>query len=131
MSRTNWADRLVLDQWLLGHLLHRYRTMQHQFPFVVIPEAWNVQHMMVSRPTLLLAIVASSACHYPRLQQVLVEDLKDTLTRRVMMGGENDLELLQAILVHLAWLVYTKLHDCSSDTDGLQGHNTIWSHGAN
>ena len=103
MSRTNWADRLVLDQWLLGHLLHRYRTMQHQFPFVVIHEAWDVQNMLRSRPALLLAIVATSACHYPRLQQVLVDDLKDTLTRRVMMGGENNLELLQAMLIHLAW----------------------------
>lgn len=77
--------------------------MQHQFPFVVIHEAWDVQNMLRSRPALLLAIVATSACHYPRLQQVLVDDLKDTLTRRVMMGGENNLELLQAMLIHLAW----------------------------
>jgi hypothetical protein len=103
IARGSWASRLGLDHWLLGHLLQRYRTMQHHFPFVVIPEAWNLQNMMMSRPTLLLAIVSSSASHYPRLQQLLVKDLKDTLTRRVMVGGENNLELLQALLIHLAW----------------------------
>jgi hypothetical protein len=103
IARGSWACWLDLDHWLLGHLLQRYRTMQHHFPFVVIPEAWNLQNMMMSRPTLLLAIVSSSASQYPQLQQLLVKDLKDTLTRRVMVGGENDLELLQALLVHLAW----------------------------
>jgi hypothetical protein len=103
VSHVNWATRLDVDQWLLGHLLQRHRAMQHHFPFVVVPEAWTVQYMLTCRPTLLLAIIASSACHYPRLQQVLVQDLKDILTRRVMTNGENDLELLQALLVHLAW----------------------------
>lgn len=103
--RGTWADRLGLDWWLLGHLLQRYRTMQHHFPFVVIPGAWDFQHMLMSRPLLLLAVVSSSAYHYPRIQQVLIKDLKGTLTRRVMIGGENSLELLQAFLVHLAWWV--------------------------
>ena len=103
MFRGSWAHRLGLDWWLLGHLLQRYRTMQHHFPFVIIPEAWDFQHMLVSRPVLLLAVVSSSACQYPHVQQALIKDLKDILTRRVMIGGENSLELLQAFLVHLAW----------------------------
>jgi hypothetical protein len=103
ISRGNWADRLGLDRWLLGHLLQRYRTMQHHFPFVVIPQTWDVQHMLVSRPMLLLAVVSSSACQHSQLQQILVQDLKDTLNRRVTVGGENSLELLQAVLIHLAW----------------------------
>ena len=103
--RGTWADRLGLDWWLLGHLLRRYRTMQHHFPFVVISEAWDLQHMLIARPVLLLAVVSSSACYYPQVQRALIKDLKDTLTRRVMIGGENSLELLQAFLVHLAWWV--------------------------
>jgi len=103
LYRENWADRLGLDRWLLGHLLRRYRTMQHRFPFVVIGEAWDVQYMLASRPVLLLAVISSSACQYPRIQQVLIKDLKDILSRRVKIGGENSLELLQALLVHLAW----------------------------
>jgi hypothetical protein len=103
LYRGTWADRLGLDWWLMGHLLQRYRTMQHHFPFVVIPEAWDLQHMLVSRPVLLLAVVSSSASQYSQIQQILIKDLKDTLTRRVMIGGENSLELFQAFLVHLAW----------------------------
>jgi hypothetical protein len=79
--------------------------MQHHFPFVVIPEAWDFQYMLTSRPVLLLALVSSSAYHYPQIQRSLIKDLKDMLTRRVMIGGENSLELLQAFLVHLAWWV--------------------------
>ena len=101
--RGTWADRLGLDRWLLGHLLQRYRTMQHHFPFVVIPAAWSFQYMLISRPVLLLAVVSCSSCYYPRIQQALIKDLKDTLSRRVTIGGENSLELVQAILVHLAW----------------------------
>ena len=103
LSRGSWANRLGLDWWLLDHLLQRYRTMQHHFPFVVIPEAWDFQHMLISRPVLLLAVVSSSAYYHPHIQRALIKDLKDTLTRRVMIGGENSLELLQAFLVHLAW----------------------------
>jgi hypothetical protein len=103
LYRGTWADRLGLDWWLLGHLLQRYRTMQHHFPFVVIPEAWDIQQMLLSRPVLLLAVVSSSASHFSHIQQILIKELKDTLTRRVMIGGENSLELLQAFLVHLAW----------------------------
>ena len=103
MFRGTWVDRLGLDWWLLGHLLQRYRAMQHHFPFVVVSEAWDLQNMLVSRPILLLAAVSSSAYYYPQIQQVLIKELKDTLTRRVMVGGENSLELLQAFLVHLAW----------------------------
>lgn len=99
----SWAGRLGLDHWLLNHLLRRYRATQHLFPYVVIPESWDVTYMLSNRPILLLAIVSSAACHYPQLQQVLVNDLRDTLTRRVMLGGENSLELLQAMLLHLAW----------------------------
>jgi hypothetical protein len=103
ISRENWADRLGLDRWLLGHLLQRYRAMQHYFPFVVISETWDVQYMLNFRPMLLLAVVSSSACQHPQIQQVLIKDLKDILSRRVTISGEQSLELLQAILIHLAW----------------------------
>lgn len=112
VSRENWVDRLGLDRWLLGRLLQRYRTMQHHFPFVLIPEAWNFQYMLTHRPVLLLAVVSSSACHYPRIQKMLIKDLKDILSSRVMVGGENSLELLQAILVHLAWYVIGSVITC-------------------
>lgn len=133
MFRGTWADRLGLDWWLLGHLLQRYRTMQHHFPFVVIPDAWDFQHLLVSRPVLLLAVVSSSAYYYPQIQRALNKDLKDTLTRRVMIGGENSLELLQAFLVHLAWWVDGIDHDSQrwSGTNTMTGHNTTWNHGVN
>lgn len=99
----DWPARLGLDQWLLAHLLQRYRTMQHHFPFVVVLESWDVPYMLRSQPTLFLAAAASAACHYPVVQQALNKELKETLARRVLVGGETSLELLQTLLVYLAW----------------------------
>lgn len=104
-SSSDWPTRLGLNPWLLAHLLQRYRTMQHYFPFVVVLSSWDVPHMLNHRPTLFLAVVASAACHYPVVQQALNEELKETLAQRVLVSGETSLELLQAVLVYLAWWV--------------------------
>jgi hypothetical protein len=104
-SPSDWQTRLGIDKWLLAHLLQRYRTMQHYFPFVVVLESWDVPYMLDSRPTLFLAVTASAACHYPVVQQALNRELKETLARRVLVGGETSLELLQTVLVYLAWWV--------------------------
>jgi hypothetical protein len=106
-SSNDWQTRLGLDRWLLAHLLKRYRMMQHYFPFVVVLESWDVPYMLDSRPTLFLAVAASAACHYPVVQQALNKELKETLARRVLVGGETTLELLQTLLVYLVWCVGT------------------------
>jgi hypothetical protein len=112
---SDWQTRLGLDKWLLAHLLQRYRTMQHYFPFVVVLESWDVPFMLDHRPTLFLAVAASAACHYPVVQQTLNEELKETVARRVLVGGETSLELLQTLLVYLAWWVenFSDLSSCS------------------
>jgi hypothetical protein len=104
-SPSDGQTRLGLDKWLLAHLLQRHRTMQHYFPFVVVPESWDVSYMLDHRPTLFLAVAASAACHYPVAQKALEKELKETLAQRVLVGGETSLELLQTVLVYLAWWV--------------------------
>jgi hypothetical protein len=102
-SCNDWQIRLGLDQWLLAHLLQRYRAMQHYFPFFVVLESWDVPYMLKYRPTLFLAVAASASCHYPVVQQALNTQLKETLARRVLVDGDTSLELLQTVLVYLAW----------------------------
>ena len=94
---------LKLSSQVLEHLLNEFRSRQSFFPFVVVPPNWNVHSVVVERPFLLLAMLASASSKYPRLQQAIAAVLKDTLADRVVVKGERDLDLLQGLLVHLAW----------------------------
>lgn len=99
----DWASRLELDEHLLEDLLQRFRKMQHHFPFVVVHTHWSVAGMLQSRPCLLLAAVADAASHYPELQERLAKELRNLFARQIVVDGESSLDLLQALLVHLAW----------------------------
>lgn len=100
-----WIANLGLGDVVLQHLLDIFRGMDYYFPFVIIPTSWTPASMAVDRPFLLLAAVTSAASRYHYLQQALIDELKEVLSRRVIMAGEKDLDLLQGLLVHLAWLV--------------------------
>jgi hypothetical protein len=59
--------------------------------------------MAEDRPFLLLAAVAAASPKYCHLQDALIGQFKESLSHRVVMAGEKDLDLLQGLLVHLAW----------------------------
>lgn len=100
-----WITNLGLSEAVLQHLLDIFRGMDCYFPFVIIPASWTLASMAEDRPFLLLAAVTSAASRYHYLQQALISELKEVLSRRVIVAGEKDLDLLQGLLVHLAWLV--------------------------
>jgi len=97
------ASRLELDSQYVEYLLERFRATQAFFPFVVVSAEWRASDMMNERPFLLLAAVASAANSRSQLQQSLAEEITESLPRRVIVGGEDNLDLLQGLLVHLAW----------------------------
>ncbi|KAK3074893.1 hypothetical protein LTR53_002283 [Teratosphaeriaceae sp. CCFEE 6253] len=100
---SGWIAKLGLHRSLLDHLLDRYRSMQHHFPFVVIPVDWSAASMIQQqRPFLLLAATTTAASHYPRLQETLAVEVRDTLAAEVVVAGETSLDLLNGLLVYLA-----------------------------
>lgn len=99
----DWISRLELDGGLIHNLLQRFRTTQHHFPFVVVPANWGIAEAMRTRPCLLLAAVANAASHHPELQERLAKELKRLFAQQIVVSGESSLDLLQALLVHLAW----------------------------
>jgi len=99
----SWASKLNLDLPYVDYLLERFRGTQAFFPFVIISTQWRASDMMVERPFLLLTAVASAADSSSQLQQSLAEEINETLARRVVVAGDNNLDLLQGLLVHLAW----------------------------
>lgn len=98
-----WVCDLGLGPVVLEHLLDRFRGMASYFPFVQLPYACTAASMAENRPFLLLAAVAAASSKYCHLQDALIRQFKESLSQRVVMAGDKDLDLLQGLLVHLAW----------------------------
>jgi hypothetical protein len=98
-----WITDLGLGPVVLEHFLDRFRGMASYFPFVRLSGAWTAASMTEDRPFLLLAAVAAASSEYCHLQDALIRKFKESLSQRVIIDGEKDLDLLQGLLVHLAW----------------------------
>jgi hypothetical protein len=59
--------------------------------------------MAEDRPFLLLAALAVASSNHCHLQDALIKKFKESLSERVLINGEQDLDLLQGLLVHIAW----------------------------
>ena len=103
MDEAAWITDLGLSPVVLDYLLDRFRGMACYFPFVQLSKTWTAASMAEDRPFLLLAAVAaaSSKCCY--LQDALIRQFKECLGKRAVIAGEKDLDLLQGLLVNLAW----------------------------
>ncbi|OQN96625.1 hypothetical protein B0A48_17055 [Cryoendolithus antarcticus] len=95
-----------LDVDLANHLLDRFRTMQHHFPFIIIGSTWTVNSMQETHSFLLLAALATAAVDHPHAQQQLAKNLQKAVAHQVVVDGETSLDLLQSLLVYLAWSHY-------------------------
>lgn len=90
--------------------LKYFKSKAQAFPFVLCPEE-GVDNLRRERPFLLLAILTFAQGKNTRLQQALEHELKEGLGRRLIMNGEKSLDLLQGLLVYLAWLVFFFGHE--------------------
>jgi len=93
-----------------GELLGLFRTrLSPRFPFVVIPEDVKPEDMYQQRPCTHLAIlgVASSADFV--LQRKLSGLFNQVLTARLASGKLATLDVLQGLLLHIAWYVPVNL----------------------
>jgi hypothetical protein len=100
---TAWITDLGLSPVVIGHFLDRFRSMGSYFPFVRLSDAWTAASMAEDRPFLLLAAAAVASSNHCHLQDALIKQFKESLTQRVLIAGEQDLDLLQGLLVYLAW----------------------------
>lgn len=85
-------------------LLHRFKTaMTPHFPFVVVSQYTTVQSLQQEKPLLMLSILAAAAYDDVTLQRRLGDQVKQSITHRTFYVEAMSLEILQALLVHLAW----------------------------
>lgn len=85
-------------------LLNEYRTnLQPLFPFVVIDDNSQPATFRQTRPFLFRAITSVAMYYdFPRQIAITSDSLK-YLGGRMLVQGEKDLDLLQGILVLVAW----------------------------
>jgi hypothetical protein len=102
-SDSAWITDLGLSPAVLPHLLDNFRRMSAYFPFVRLPEDITAESMVNDRPFLLLAAVTNGSSRYRHLQGALIEKFKEALSQSLILAGEKDLDLLQGLLLHLAW----------------------------
>jgi len=86
-------------------LLRDYGTHAPNFPFIVFSPTVSLDSLRREKPFLLLAILTMASTSNQTLQDLLEADLRETLGRKVIFNGEKSLDLLQGLLIYLAWYV--------------------------
>lgn len=87
-------------------LFYRYmRLMAPSMPFVVVPDGTDPWELAEQKPFLMQVITTVAYFHDLPKQQVMVKDLMRKISEKLLMRNEKSLEVLQGILVLIAWLV--------------------------
>ncbi|KAE8142897.1 hypothetical protein BDV38DRAFT_277710 [Aspergillus pseudotamarii] len=97
----------LVDMETAQSLIDLYRTdMTLHFPFVVISSQVTASVLRQQKPFLFLAVLASAAYSNMPLQRLLGKEVKKAIASRMIMHAEVSFELLQGMLVFLAWSHY-------------------------
>ncbi|KAL2062399.1 hypothetical protein VTL71DRAFT_6665, partial [Oculimacula yallundae] len=106
VARTQVYDFGITKQEA-SFLLLEYRTQQaDQLPFVVIPPDATSDSLRRERPMLWKAVMTAASYQNALRQEALGWKLMEEFVSRIMLRAEKSLDLLQALIVHLAWYHY-------------------------
>jgi hypothetical protein len=83
-------------------LLDTYRTMADFFPFVILPKECFCRDLIQQRPILMFAVLTAASYDSALLQLTLSRDFRKVIMLKIM-NGEKSLDLLQGLLVFVAW----------------------------
>jgi hypothetical protein len=97
------SPEVRVDEEQAWRLLDKYRQMSRYFPFVLIPKSATVSELSQSNPMVLKAIFVTASWENSSLQKALELEYVKTLTKRIYLDGEKSLDLLQSLLIYLAW----------------------------
>jgi hypothetical protein len=86
-------------------LIRGYGTHAPNFPFIVFSPTVSLDSLRREKPFLLLSILTMASTSSQGLQDLLEAELRETLGRKVIFNCEKSLDLLQGLLIYLAWYV--------------------------
>jgi hypothetical protein len=108
-SSTSAQAKDVIDQGLLtidaaNMLLNEFRTtLMPHCPFVIISPQTTVETLRRDKPFLLLTILTAALHDNMPLQRRLEKQVKKVISDCMIFDGTVSFEILQGLLVHLAW----------------------------
>jgi hypothetical protein len=86
------------------HYLNTFKAkMTPNFPFVMVAPSTSITQLHQQSPFLSLTVLASAAYDNMPLQRALGEEIKKCVASRMLINGEVSFDLLQGLLVFLAW----------------------------
>ena len=104
------VSQYKLDEQEAENLLIEFKAnMAEQFPFVVIQPNYTSQSLHHDRPLLSKAIIVAASHENSDRQMALGADLMENLTTRLLFRAEKSLDILQALLILIAWYEYSAL----------------------
>lgn len=102
LERFCWSAELSHDAAASALCTYRER-MIHHFPFVPIPGSATLQELSITYPITLHAVIVVSSGEDKQLQRTLERSFRDQVLRSVMIDGDRNIDLLQALIIYLAW----------------------------
>ncbi|KAJ6445837.1 C6 transcription factor (War1) [Purpureocillium lavendulum] len=98
------VDRGLMSMEKAAELFSRYKeSMLRHLPAVVFPPRMSVTELRRTKPYLFLAVMAAAASEMHGLQRVLHKDLMLLFAHKIVVAGEKNLELVQALHVAVMW----------------------------
>lgn len=98
------VDRGIITMEQAAGLFNKYKEhMVRHLPAVVFPHSATVMELRKTKPTLFLAIMAAATGENHSIQRVLQKELMQLFAEKVIVTGEKNLELVQAIHVAVIW----------------------------
>ncbi|KIW40336.1 uncharacterized protein PV06_07543 [Exophiala oligosperma] len=84
-------------------ILKAYWThMAQYFPFVVIPPDMTLEELK-TKPFLFMTVMTIGCRHHIERQTSLAKRVREVIAEKVLLRGEQSLDILQGLLVYLAW----------------------------
>lgn len=77
-----------------------------EFPFVLLSSDETSASLRHDKPFLFMSIVAATSYTDPQLQRRLAREIQKQIASRMIINNEKSLDLLQGLLVCLAWYHY-------------------------
>jgi hypothetical protein len=99
------AKQSNLDHGQVVSYLSRYQSMNDYFPFVALPEGYTVALMQIEHPFLLLGLLAVMSVDDLELNGRLHAEFRKALSYKAILQDEKSLDLVQGLLVYIAWSV--------------------------
>ncbi|KAK2806465.1 hypothetical protein FQN50_005883 [Emmonsiellopsis sp. PD_5] len=88
-------------------LLERFKsTMTPYFPFVVVAPHISAERLRHEKPVLFLSIMTAASYDNMPLQRKLGRLAAETVSSRMLIAGEVTFDLLQGLMVQVAWCQY-------------------------